>query len=144
MGKTKYITSMGELSRKDNSLCFRKNGKNVYLPIENISEIYCMNEISINTKLLDYLSTKHIVVHFFNYYGNYSGTFYPKDQYRSGRLLIKEVESYNSAKRLIIAKKIVIAIAKNLDYVLYHYYKHGRKEVKKIIDWIRHEFYKQW
>ena len=39
MGKTKYITSMGELSRKDNSLCFRKNGKNVYLPIENISEI---------------------------------------------------------------------------------------------------------
>lgn len=27
MGSTKYITSMGELSRKDNSLCFRKNGK---------------------------------------------------------------------------------------------------------------------
>lgn len=102
-----------------------------------------MNEVSINTKLLDYLSTKHIVIHFFNYYGNYSGTFYPKDQYKSGRLLIKEVECYNSMKRIVIAKKIVIAIAKNLDYVLYHYYKHGRKEVKKIIDWIRHEFYKQ-
>lgn len=143
MGKTKYITSMGELNRKDNSLCFRKNGKNVYLPIENISEIYCMNEISINTKLLDYLSTKHIVVHFFNYYGNYSGTFYPKDQYRSGRLLIKEVESYNSVKRLIIAKKIVAAIAKNIDQVLYHYYKHDHKEVKKIIDWIRRDFYEQ-
>ena len=143
MGKTKYITSMGELSRKDNSLCFRKNNKNIYLPIENIHEIYCMNEVSINTKLLDYLSTKHIVIHFFNYYGNYSGTFYPKDQYKSGRLLIKEVECYNSMKRIVIAKKIVIAIAKNLDYVLYHYYKHGRKEVKKIIDWIRHEFYKQ-
>lgn len=27
MGSTKYITSMGELTRKDNSLCFRKNGK---------------------------------------------------------------------------------------------------------------------
>lgn len=67
MGKTKYITSMGELSRKDNSLCFRKNNKNIYLPIENIHEIYCMNEVSINTKLLDYLSTKHIVIHFFNY-----------------------------------------------------------------------------
>ena len=35
MGSTKYITSMGELSRKDNSLCFRKNGKNIYIPIEN-------------------------------------------------------------------------------------------------------------
>ena len=30
MGSTRYIMSMGELSRKDNSICFRKNGKNVY------------------------------------------------------------------------------------------------------------------
>ena len=27
MGSTRYIMSMGELTRKDNSLCFRKNGK---------------------------------------------------------------------------------------------------------------------
>ena len=39
MGSTKYITSMGELSRKDNSLCFRKNEKNIYIPIENTKEI---------------------------------------------------------------------------------------------------------
>ena len=37
MGSTKYITSMGELSRKDNSLCFRKNKKNIY---ERHKEIY--------------------------------------------------------------------------------------------------------
>ena len=35
MGSTRYIMSMGELTRKDNSLCFRKNGKNVYIPVEN-------------------------------------------------------------------------------------------------------------
>lgn len=34
MGSTKYIMSMGELTRKDNSLCFRKDGKNVYIPVE--------------------------------------------------------------------------------------------------------------
>lgn len=49
MGSTRYITSMGELSRKDNSLCYRKNGKNIYIPVENTKEIYCMNEISMNT-----------------------------------------------------------------------------------------------
>ncbi|CUO38950.1 CRISPR-associated Cas1 family protein [Clostridium disporicum] len=64
MGSTRYITSMGELSRKDNSLCFRKDGKNVYIPVENTKEIYCLNEISINTKLLDFLSSNNIVVHF--------------------------------------------------------------------------------
>ena len=35
MGSTRYITSMGELMRKDNSLCFRKDGKNAYIPVEN-------------------------------------------------------------------------------------------------------------
>ena len=67
MGSTKYITSMGELTRKDNSLCFRKNGKNIYIPVENTKEIYCLNEVSINTKLLNFLAQNHIVVHFFNY-----------------------------------------------------------------------------
>lgn len=56
MGSTRYIMSMGELTRKDNSLCFRKDGKNVYIPVENTKEIFCFNEVSINTKLLDFLS----------------------------------------------------------------------------------------
>lgn len=41
MGSTRYIMSIGELTRKDNSLCFRKNGRNVYIPVENTKEIYC-------------------------------------------------------------------------------------------------------
>lgn len=106
MGSTRYISSMGELTRKDNSLCFRKDGKNVYIPIENTKEIYCLNEISINTKLLDFLSQNHVVVHFFNYYEGYSGTFYPRNQYNSGKLIVKQVEKY-STERMVIAKAIV-------------------------------------
>ena len=139
MGSTRYITSMGELTRKDNSLCFRKEGKNVYIPVENTKEIYCLNEISINTKLLDFLSRNNIVVHFFNYYEGYNGTFYPKNQYNSGRLLIKQVEKYNSS-RLVVAKAILKAIGENIEEVLYHYYKHNKKDVKGTIDWIRKEF----
>ena len=139
MGSTRYITSMGELTRKDNSLCFRKEGKNVYIPVENTKEIYCLNEISINTKLLDFLSRNNIVVHFFNYYEGYNGTFYPKNQYNSGRLLIKQIEKYNSS-RLVVAKAIVKAIGENIEEVLYHYYKHNKKDVKGTIDWIRKEF----
>ena len=65
MGSTRYIMSQGELTRKDNSLCFRRDGKNVYIPIENTKEIYCLNEVSINTKLLDFLASNHVVIHFF-------------------------------------------------------------------------------
>lgn len=142
MGSTRYITSMGELSRKDNSLCFRKNGKNVYIPIENTREIYCLSEVEVNSKLLDFLSQNHVIVHFFNYYEGYSGTFYPKDMYCSGRLLVKQVETYNT-KRLFIAKAIVKGIATNIYEVLYHYYKHDKKEVKATLDWIHSTFLQQ-
>ena len=140
MGSTRYITSMGELSRKDNSLCFRKNDKNVYIPIENTKEIFCLNEVSINSKLLDFLGQNHVIIHFYNYYGGYSGTFYPKDQYLSGKLLIKQVEKFQE-NRLYIAKAIVKGIGVNIYEVLYHYYKHDKKEVKDTIDWIKKEFY---
>ncbi|MBY0756331.1 type I-B CRISPR-associated endonuclease Cas1b [Clostridium sardiniense] len=139
MGKTRYIASMGELSRKDNSISFRKNGKNVYIPVENTSEIYCLSEVSINTKLLDFISSNNIIIHFFNYYEGYSGTFYPKDKYNSGKLIVKQVEIFNT-RRLEIAKSIVKTIGINIREVLYHYYKHNKKEVKETIDWIRKDF----
>ncbi|MBV7273833.1 type I-B CRISPR-associated endonuclease Cas1 [Clostridiaceae bacterium UIB06] len=142
MGSTRYITSMGELTRKDNSLCFRKDGKNVYIPIENTKEIYCLNEISINTKLLDFIASNNIVIHFFNYYEGYSGSFYPKNQYNSGKLLIKQVEAFSS-KRLEVAKAIVAGIGINISEVLYHYYRHDKKEVKETIDWIKEDFRKR-
>lgn len=130
---------MGELSRKDNSLCFRKEGKNTYIAVENIKELYCLNEISINSKLLDFLSQKNIILHFFNYYGGYSGTFYPREKYQSGKLLVKQVKAFEE-KRLDIAKAIVMGIEKNIAEVLYHYYKHDKKEVKETIDWIKSYF----
>lgn len=140
MGSTRYITSMGELTRKDNSLCFRKNGKNVYIPVENTKEIYCLNEVSINTKLLDFLSRNNIIVHFFNYYEGYSGTYYPKNQYNSGKLLLKQVKKFEN-NRLDISKAIVRGIGINIIEVLYHYYKHGKKEVKGTVDWIKEIFF---
>ena len=139
MGSTRYIMSMGELSRKDNSLCFRKDSKNVYLPVENIKEIYCFNEVSINTKLLDFLAQNNIIVHFFNYYGGYSGTYYPRDHYLSGKLLVKQVEKFTN-DRMSVAKAIVKGIGLNIYEILYHYYKHDKKEVKETIDWIKQNF----
>lgn len=142
MGSTRYIMSQGELTRKDNSLCFRKDGKNVYIPIENTKEIYCLNEVSINTKLLDFLSSNHVVVHFFNYYEGYSGSYYPREQYYSGKLLIKQVNTFQN-QRMEVAKAIVHGIGENIYEVLYHYYKHNKKEVKDTTDWIRKVFHAQ-
>lgn len=142
MGTTKYIMSMGELSRKGNSLCFRKDGKNVHIPVENTKEIYCFNEVSINSKLLDFLAQNNIIVHFFNYYGGYSGTYYPRDHYLSGKLIVKQALKYQN-DRMDIARAIVKGIGLNIYEVLYHYYKHDKKEVKETTDWIKKIFLPQ-
>ena len=62
------------------------------------------------------------------------------NQYNSGKLLVKQVEKFSS-DRLVIAKNIVSGIGINIKEVLYHYYKHNKKEVKKTIDWITKEFF---
>ncbi len=131
--ETKYIFSRGDLTRQDFSIKYKNETGNFYLPIEKIKEIYCFNELTLSTKLLDILSTAGIMVHFFNYYENYIGTFYPKKSLISGKLTIKQAIAFEE-NRLSIAKAIVEGIAKNIKYVIYHYYRHGVKELKESID----------
>ena len=133
---TRYIFSMGELKRKDNSIAFINEKGNFYIPIEDTRELYCMNEVSFNTKFLDFIARAGITLHLFNYHGNYSGTFYPKDQLISGDLTIKQSIMYIE-NRLIIAKAIVNSIARNIHETLYHYYRHDKKELKPYLDWLK-------
>ena len=125
--KTRYIMSNGELKRRENSLSFRTNGKLNHIPVQSIRELYLMNEISINTKLLDFLGRMGIIVHFFNYYGNYSGTFYPREKYLSGKLKIKQVQKYLN-QRLDVARPIVSGICGNIKELLIYYKKHNFDE----------------
>jgi len=134
-GSTKYIFSSGELHRKDNSLVLKNKLGNTYFPVINVKEIYCMSEVAFNTKLLDFLSRAGIVLHIFNYYKNYSGTFYPKEQLVSGNLTVKQALFYQNNKEYI-AKNIVEGIAINIHEVLYHYYRHNKKELKPLLDFL--------
>jgi CRISPR-associated protein Cas1 len=40
-------------------------------------------------------------------------------------------------KRLLIARAIVHGIADNVHEVLYHYYRHGKKDLKPLLDWLK-------
>jgi CRISPR-associated protein Cas1 len=135
---TRYIFSMGELKRKDNSIAFSNEKGHFYIPVEDTRELYCLNEVSFNTKFLDFISRAKITMHLFNYHGNYSGTFYPKDSYISGDLTIKQSFAFME-NRLIVAKSIVLAISQNIHEVLYHYYRHDKKELKSTLDWLKNE-----
>lgn len=140
---TKYLISKGELHRQDNSLNFKNINGNNYIPIEGISEIFCLDEVTFNTKVIDFLSKNSITLHLFNHYEGYSGTFYPREKYISGKAVIKQVEAFNSNKRILIAKAIVNGIGNNIHEVLYHYFRHGKNELKEFLDWIKDELPKK-
>ena len=116
MKRSYYIYNNGNLKRKDNSIAFiDKNGEKRYIPIETTNEIYVMSEMEFNTNLINYISQYDIVVHFFNYYSFYTGSFQPREKLVSGNLLVNQVNHYTDiSKRLVIAKKFVDGASYNI------------------------------
>lgn len=133
MKKTLYIFSNGELVRKANTLYFESEEAKKYIPVEDTGEIMIFGEVTVNKKLLDFLSQKEIVLHFFNYYGYYMGSFYPREHLNSGYMTLKQAEHYlDDEKRLTIAKGIVYGAARNIRQVL-KYYQSRDKNVTEVL-----------
>jgi CRISPR-associated protein Cas1 len=119
MAKVFYIFQSGSLKRKDNTLLFQNQDFKKFIPIEDVEELFLMGEISLNTKVLNFLSQNGIVTHIFNHYGWYSGSFYPREEKVSGYLLVKQVEKFlNPEERLFLAKKFVESSIRNSSKIL--------------------------
>ncbi len=109
MDRDYYIFSSGRLKRKDNTIYFmNEEGEKRPLPIEQTSKIHIFGEVDLNTKLLNYLSQYGLMLNFYNYYGFYSGTYYPRKKNGSGFLLVNQAMHYNySDKRIYLAKHFI-------------------------------------
>ena len=118
-----YIFSNGELKRKDNNIYFNDRA----LKIEMTSDIYLFGEVTLNTKCLNFLGQNKKAVHFFNYYGFYTGSFYPKESNVSGKLLVKQVEYFqNKEKRIELAREIIKSASDNIFRNLRYYNGRGK------------------
>lgn len=135
MQQSFYVYNNGDLKRKNNTLRFTSyDGEKRDIPIERISDIYVMSEMSFNTTFLSYISQYGIPIHFFNYYNFYTGSFYPKESNLAGQLLVNQVQHYTEYdKRLLIAKKFIQAAADNIYRNLRYY--NGRD--KNVSDYMK-------
>nr|WP_300006012.1 type I-B CRISPR-associated endonuclease Cas1b [Tissierella sp.] len=137
MSETFYILKDVDLKRKDNNVVVRTlDGQEKNLKSERTNEIYLFGETTLNTKVLNFLSQKQIIVHVFNYYGFYSGSFYPREQNISGHLLVNQVRTYDDyERRLKLAKSILKSASYNIYRNLRYYNGRGtdlKEEMKKI------------
>lgn len=134
-----YIFSSGELKRKNNSITLYKEGViKKDIPIERIKDLYIFGEIEYNSKLFDFVGSNGVNIHMFNYYNYYIGSFYPKENKVSGKLLVKQVKNYiDNNKRVKIAKEFIIAASYNILRNIKYYQNRG-KELNNYIEEIEH------
>ncbi|MGC8754693.1 MAG: CRISPR-associated endonuclease Cas1, partial [Thermosulfidibacteraceae bacterium] len=134
MRRTIYIFSDGEIKRKENTLYLETENEKKYIPVENIAEIIIFGELTLNKRFLEFITQKEIIIHFFNRYGYYIGSYYPREHLNSGYMILKQAEYYlNPQKRILLAKKFVIGATENMKKVLSYYDNRG-KPIKDIIE----------
>jgi len=135
MQNSYYLCNSGELKRHDNTLQLIKcDGTKKDIPIEKVYDIYVFSDITVNSDLMDFLGQKGVCLHFFNYYENYSGSFYPREKLVSGELLCRQVEFYKDiTRRTDLAKRFVRGASGNILRNLRYYNTRG-KDLQSIID----------
>lgn len=103
------ITEAGEFKKE-----FDSPNKRV-IPIDDVDSLMVFSEINFNARMLRFLSKNNIPAHLFNYYGHYSGSYYPREYLLSGFLLVNQVDHYKQhKKRMRIALQLVHGAAYNM------------------------------
>mgnify|MGYP000153168486 CR=1 FL=1 len=126
--KNYYIMSDGKLRRRENTIYFENEDGKRPIPINTIHAIYALGSLTITSKAISYLANEGVCIHFFNYYGYYVGSFYPRESLISGDMVIRQVEHYlNKEKRLELAKSFVEGSILNMSKVLSYYKLDGAK-----------------
>ncbi len=111
-----YVLSNGRVKRENNSLVIENTqGDKKPVPVEDVDSLYVYGEVDLNTRLLNFLTTKHIPLHLFNYYGYYAGSYYPREYLHSGYMLVQQVNHYSNPEyRMVLARELVRAAAHSM------------------------------
>jgi len=127
VGKRLYVLSSGRLRRHQNTLVLETDEGKRFFPVEQVEEIHVFGEVDLNKRLLGFLTQQHIPVHFYGYNGYYIGTYYPREHYNSGYMILRQAEHYlDEAKRLDLAKRFVDGALFNLGKVIRYYRNRGK------------------
>lgn len=85
-----------------------EEGKSKFVPAQNIDSVFAFGEMYFTSGFLACMAKYNIPVHFFNYYGNYTGTFVPKAEINSGNIALLQAECYlDPLRRLSVARSFV-------------------------------------
>ncbi|WP_287408734.1 type I-B CRISPR-associated endonuclease Cas1b [Oceanithermus sp.] len=126
MKRTLYVFQSGRLRRRHNTVCLEREGEDGVerrvLPIEQLREIHLFGEVTLNSRLLRFLARREVLIHVHDRHGWYTGTFYPREHYNSGHMVLRQAEHcLDPTRRLDLARRFVGGALANLAAVLRYY-----------------------
>lgn len=111
-----------------------ETGEKKFIPVEDTQEILVFGEVDFNKRILEFLTQKEIILHFFNHYDYYIGSYYPREHLNSGFMIIQQAQYYaDDKKRLSLAQNFVNGAIQNILKVL-KYYQNREKNLETIIN----------
>lgn len=120
-GATAVIGDLTE-STEDESAKPVRVGERRTIPVEDVDSLWVFGELDLNSRVLVFLSQHKVPVHFFNYYGFYAGSFYPREYLHAGYLVVRQVRHYSNRRlRLVIAREFIRAALHNIMRNLRYY-----------------------
>lgn len=135
-----YLFTSGTLKRQDSSLIYITDDRTILIPVHQVDMICCFGEVTLNKRVLEFVSRHKISLLFFNFYGDLCGAYHPIKR-RSGQILMEQAQKYqNPETRLIISQAIQTAAFRNMLSVLKYYRKDGyplQKQVNKLEEGLR-------
>jgi len=133
MKRTLYIFSDGELKREGNTLILSTSEGKRVMPVETLESLCVFSEISLNKRFLEFLTQKQVILHFFNHYGYYVGSYYPREYMNSGLIILKQAQHFlKNEWRINLARSFVYGAIANMLFVLRTYSSRG-KDLKEQI-----------
>lgn len=116
-----YITSDGKLIRHENTIYFENTDQETgevvkrAIPVNKIYSIYAYGRLTLTSGVIDYLAKCKIPIHYFNYYGFYEGSFYPRETLLSGDVIVHQAKHYlDTELRTNLARSFVEGASKNI------------------------------
>lgn len=121
-----YLLEGEEIRRRDNTIYIGNSEGSIYLPVKSIGDIYVFDNISLNVSLLELCTKEKIILHFHDYYGNYIGSYNPRNYKNKGEITVAQVAIYkDEEKRLKLAQTIV---ASSINSMLQNIKYYGRED----------------
>ena len=129
--KDLYLFNNGRLQRKDSTIYLvLEDGTKKTVPIEQVENLHIFAEMDFNTSFINLLNQKDVSLHFYNYYGYYSGSYVPRRKKVSGFVDVNQAAHVlDLNKRLYIVQQFVYSA---IHHMLRNMRRH-REEVGELI-----------